>query len=121
MTTTISSRTPEGTPGECPICGKLFCLDPSRPSGDAPCPGCGVLLWFFTVNGVARMYPHSEISSRKRQLIEALMSVSADSLDLVEMVMELEEEFNYEVDDEKIQQINSLDELIDYIIRELPD
>jgi tetratricopeptide (TPR) repeat protein len=41
-----SSRTPEGEPGRCSICGKEFCLDPSRPPGDAPCPNCGSLTWF---------------------------------------------------------------------------
>jgi hypothetical protein len=41
-----SSRTPEGEPNRCPICGKAVLIDPSRPPGDAPCPNCGHLLWF---------------------------------------------------------------------------
>ena len=36
-----SSRTPEGEPNQCPICGKEVRLEPSRPPGDAPCPNCG--------------------------------------------------------------------------------
>jgi hypothetical protein len=43
---TISSRTPEGEPNHCPICGLHFQLEPSPPAGDGPCPGCGHLLWF---------------------------------------------------------------------------
>src|SRR6516162_4115265 len=43
---TISSRTPEGQPNECPICGNALRIEPSRPPGDAPCPFCGSLLWF---------------------------------------------------------------------------
>ncbi len=43
---TISSRTPEGTPNRCPVCGKSICIEPSIPPGDAPCPNCGSLLWF---------------------------------------------------------------------------
>jgi anti-anti-sigma factor len=42
----ISSRTPEGVPNRCPVCGSDLKLEPSDPAGDAPCPHCGVLLWF---------------------------------------------------------------------------
>jgi len=42
----ISSRTPEGVPNRCPICGQSIRIEPSIPSGDAPCPNCGSLLWF---------------------------------------------------------------------------
>ena len=42
----ISSRTPEGVPNLCPVCGADFKLEPSNPPGDAPCPYCGHLVWF---------------------------------------------------------------------------
>ena len=42
----ISSRTPEGEPNRCPVCGHHVNLEPSRPPGDAPGPVCGSLLWF---------------------------------------------------------------------------
>jgi anti-anti-sigma factor len=41
----IASRTPEGEPGRCPVCGERFQLDPSVPPGDVPCPSCGCLVW----------------------------------------------------------------------------
>ncbi len=41
-----SSRTPEGESNRCPVCGKAFRIEPSRPPGDAPCPHCGHLVWF---------------------------------------------------------------------------
>ena len=41
-----STRTPEGEPNRCPVCGKSLQIEPSRPPGDAPCPHCGSLLWF---------------------------------------------------------------------------
>jgi hypothetical protein len=41
-----STRTPEGEPNRCPICGNELIIEPSRPPGDAPCPHCGHLLWF---------------------------------------------------------------------------
>src|SRR5260370_41488720 len=42
----ISTRTPEGLPNRCPICGKDVIIAPSFPPGDAPCPNCGSLLWY---------------------------------------------------------------------------
>ena len=41
-----STRTPEGEPNRCPVCGNDLWIEPSRPPGDAPCPHCGHLLWF---------------------------------------------------------------------------
>lgn len=41
----VSTRTPEGFPSRCPICGKDVIINPSVPPGDAPCPHCGSLLW----------------------------------------------------------------------------
>ena len=43
---TISSRTPEGDPNQCPICGHQVRMEPSLDTRDAPCPACGHLLWF---------------------------------------------------------------------------
>lgn len=48
---TISSRTPEGEPNRCPICGHLVHIKPSRPLRDAPCPYCGHLLIFAEREG----------------------------------------------------------------------
>jgi anti-anti-sigma factor len=44
----VSSRTPEGQPHHCPICGSDLRIEPSDPAGDAPCPQCGHLLWFVS-------------------------------------------------------------------------
>jgi hypothetical protein len=41
-----SSRTPEGQPCRCPVCHREVRIEPSFPTGDAPCPHCGQLLWF---------------------------------------------------------------------------
>lgn len=48
----VSSRTPEGDPGRCPVCGHDCRLDPSWPARDGPCPSCGHLLWFDIPDGV---------------------------------------------------------------------
>jgi hypothetical protein len=44
---TISSRTPEGWPHQCSICGKVAALEPCYPGGDAVCPNCGHLSWLI--------------------------------------------------------------------------
>ncbi len=40
-----SSRTPEGDFQRCWACGKDVVIEPSMPTGDAPCPHCGQLIW----------------------------------------------------------------------------
>jgi len=41
----ISSRTPEGEPAACPVCGNAALVVASAfPGPDAPCPSCGHLL-----------------------------------------------------------------------------
>jgi acyl carrier protein len=45
--------------------------------------------------------------------------VGADSLDIVELVMELEEEFEITIPDEQAEKIKTVGEAIDYIKREL--
>jgi anti-sigma B factor antagonist len=42
----IASRAPERRPNLCPVCGSAIKIEPSDPTGDAPCPECGHLLWF---------------------------------------------------------------------------
>ncbi|HEY2839260.1 MAG TPA: phosphopantetheine-binding protein [Pirellulales bacterium] len=113
----ISSRTPEGEPNRCPLCGKDVILEPSQPLGDAPCPHCGHLLWFFRAAGETRIIAEPALGSRRRELLHAaarqlgvpeeklsevillsdiarmLVELGIDSLDIVELIMELEEEF----------------------------
>jgi predicted RNA-binding Zn-ribbon protein involved in translation (DUF1610 family) len=40
-----ATRTTEGTPSSCPICGKRMIVSPSIPLGDATCPHCGALIY----------------------------------------------------------------------------
>lgn len=41
--------------------------------------------------------------------------LGADSLDLVELIMALEEEFGFEISDEEAQKIKTVGEVVDYI------
>ena len=47
----VSSKTPEGIPNCCPVCGKPVVLEPSDPAGAPPCSHCGHLLWFIDTEG----------------------------------------------------------------------
>ncbi|CCQ93633.1 acyl carrier protein [[Clostridium] ultunense Esp] len=43
--------------------------------------------------------------------------LNADSLDLVELIMALEDEFELEVDDDDVEKINTVGDAVDYIKR----
>ena len=106
----ISSRTPEGEPNQCPVCGKHVRIDPSPLFGDAPCPNCGHLLWFYRLEAETRISTWEESSKLRLRLIEAiatrcsiarekvtgdprqLENLGMNSLDVVELVIQLEEE-----------------------------
>jgi hypothetical protein len=40
-----ATRTTEGFPSRCPVCGKRMSIDSGEPVGDAVCPHCGVLFY----------------------------------------------------------------------------
>ncbi len=48
-----------------------------------------------------------------------LNDLGADSLDIVEMVMTLEEEFDTEISDEEAEKIQTVQEAIDYILAKI--
>ena len=74
-----SSRTPEGQPHQCPVCGKHLVIEPSLPLYDAPCPHCGCLLWFpnfteqGTVYGFRRLVIPDPSIRTKAQAIAAIL------------------------------------------------
>ena len=69
----ISSRTPEGQPNKCPVCGNEVCVEPSLWFGDAPCPNCGHLLWFFRTRCETYFLEH-EAASPLRDRVAAMAS-----------------------------------------------
>ena len=108
---TISSRTPEGSPGRCPVCGHQVQIEVSQPFGDAPCPHCGSLLRFINAKGDLLLFDEAGeqvLRARLRAWIaeqlgvpedqigdewQALQKLGVDSLDMIELVMEIEEDF----------------------------
>ena len=80
-----SSRTPEGQPNVCPVCGHAVSIEPSAPTGDATCPFCGHLLLFPATGGLdrARGFLRFNISAgsiqTKTQVIEAILDRVVES------------------------------------------
>ncbi|MBK8913203.1 MAG: hypothetical protein IPM64_01145 [Phycisphaerales bacterium] len=114
----ISSRTPEGHPSRCSLCGTRCNLEYSAPLGDAACPSCGVLLWFSTEvlaplrsrlaqSGV--VLP-DEITTELR-----LAELFDDSLDQVEFLVALDGEIGVEIPDEATEQFQTVGDVIRYL------
>ncbi len=104
-----ASRTPEGWQNECPVCGQAVIIEPSQPSGDAPCPHCGVLLWFVRGTEQAALWEalagshweefveyataryDFEPGWEESDAVARLPELVGDSLAMVELVMEFED------------------------------
>jgi acyl carrier protein len=135
--------TPEGWPGLCPVCESVVCVEPPALTGDAPCPHCGHLLWFVNVSPRARFYRSEDVSAGKRVQVQAALEViysrlnagvpaergggtpglelGLDSLDLLELVMQIEADLGVTIPDGAAARFRTLGELVDYLVRELPD
>ena len=116
---TISSRTPEGFPSHCPLCGASVNIEFSDPAGDAPCPQCGCLMW-ASAELVKSITKHSldllgtvpdaiTVDTRFSDLD------SLDSLDLVELVMKLEDEYEIQIPDDDYEKIRTIGDAVRYI------
>jgi acyl carrier protein len=107
MATTISSRTPEGSPHRCPVCGNYAALEPCYPGGDSVCPSCGHLLWWF----------RDQIGDQVRLKSALKADRGADSVAAVEWIMELEEEFDVILPDDILDRVETIEDLIRLIRR----
>ena len=104
------------------MCGAQVWLEPSLPAGDAPCPHCGQLLWFFRTASGVQLWEHEEAAAVREKLIALIAEslgvdpeqvrldrpfindLGADSLDTVELIMELEEELGLDLGGEEFPQ-----------------
>ncbi len=114
---TISSRTPEGRPNRCEVCGHRCRIEPACLSPDAPCPRCGHLLWFdagSTDEKVLWWFRNrfgEELNVDPGQITLGTSiadGLGADSLEVVELVMSLEEEFGVHIPDAEAEKIKSV-------------
>jgi acyl carrier protein len=132
----ISSSSPENVPGRCPGCGGAVPLQPSKPYGEAACPQCGKRLWFakegekFCFHDAERVAP---IRERVRDIVAAnlgierpairdahsfVRDIGADTLDLVEFMLEIEKEFGLTITDEQAERMRTVGDLVDYLMRQ---
>jgi acyl carrier protein len=122
-----SSQAPERVPNRCPVCGKEISIaisfGPSFPAGDVRCPQCGHLLWFVILSREVRVYKRERVPLKVRQLIETLPSAQSepDSFDIIEIVMEIEEELGIAITDAEQEKIKTLEDLIDFLLGNVPD
>ncbi|MCA9212309.1 MAG: hypothetical protein KDB27_04525 [Planctomycetales bacterium] len=109
---TISSRTPEGEPARYPLCSADVVVEPSVFIGDGTCPNCGQLIWFLQSPLETRVFSLSSSVELRDRIINTISKqlnvprdripnnslflddIGVDSLDTVELVMELEEELD---------------------------
>jgi acyl carrier protein len=112
-----------------------MCVEPSQPPGDAPCPRCGTLLWFLPTSAGMRLYETAAVAPLRNRIAGVICNnlgvdprqlpgsgsfseeVGADSLDLVELVMELEENFEVTIPAEEAEKMKTINDVIDYLIR----
>jgi len=140
MPETISSRTPEGRPNHCPVCGAEIRIEPSQPAGDAPCPQCGVLLWFRGSTEGVHCYEASLIESIRERLASFVgqmpgvdpqlatdsqtfleETLVAESVEAVELVMELEHEFGIAISADEAAQIKTVGDAVEFIAQRIEE
>jgi hypothetical protein len=106
----VASRTPEGEPHLCPICGDTVTTETSKPPDDSVWPRCGS--WLLAIrDGLKLRALHWSDDA----------SALGDSMQIVELVMEFEEEFDLEIPEDEAQQIRSVADLIRLLRRLGPD
>jgi hypothetical protein len=66
-----SSRTPEGEPNRCVLCGQALRIEPSLDTLDAVCPHCGSLVW-FSETAIPATEPVEQFKIRDKVLRRAI-------------------------------------------------
>lgn len=120
MAVTISSRTPEGRDSRCPLCGAETAIEFS-PANDATCPKCGCLLWGEEATAAQlRRIIAEQLGVDPDKITDQTSFVNdlgADSLDTVELVMELEEEFDVHIPDDAAEKLQTIGDVIRYLLQ----
>jgi len=60
-----------------------------------------------------------EVDEDKIKMKTTFEDIDADSLDVVELVMALEEEFNLEIADEEVEKIKTVGDIVNYIEKQI--
>lgn len=114
----IESRTPEGTPSQCPLCGGADNIEFSDPPGDAVCPRCGHRLRVSAQVVdllVSKFSDTIEVTSGKLRADSRFTDLGADSLDSVELVMGLEDEFEVSIPDDVAAKLDTVGDVVSFL------
>jgi acyl carrier protein len=113
----ISSRTPEGLPSQCDLCGAENDLEYSTLGEDAPCPNCGHLLWksHQILNVVRKYFEATGYTDQNLNSLTTWESLYQDSLGFVELLMELEDEFGIVIPDEANPDLRTVGDLVRFV------
>jgi acyl carrier protein len=136
---TDSAQTPEGAPGRCPACGAAVPLNSAARYGEASCLECGKRLWFCRPpEGSACLHDAERVAALRARVVPLIVKnlnadpakiedgssfvedFGADSLDVVELVMGLEEEFKITIPDTEAEKIKTVGDLLDYLAHHVP-
>jgi len=117
---TIASRTPEGMPSKCSLCGANVNIEFSSPANDVPCPSCGHLLWASDqmLQTITQRFEnvlstsHSEINTTS-----TFSDIGATSLEVVELVLDLEEEFEIDIPVPEADRIKNVGDIVRSILK----
>lgn len=60
-----------------------------------------------------------DVDEEKLDMKTTFEDIDADSLDVVELVMALEEEFNLEISDEEVEKIKTIGDIVNYIEKQI--
>jgi acyl carrier protein len=121
---TISSRTPEGLPSECPLCGAATNIEYSNQGRDAPCPACGYLLQksqALLERLGAKYAKRTGTSASPLSASAQIQEVAGSSLETAELLMELEDELHISIPDEVAERIGTAGDLVRYLQDQLGD
>lgn len=124
-----ASRTPEGCPSHCNICGAENEIDFSSVGGDAPCPNCGHLLQRTAQFADRIRIVIAEALGMDPELLAAdqsLHELKVDSLDLVQVVMAVEEVFDIQFPDtwtesQDLESLETVGNLVRFFMGAIPD
>jgi acyl carrier protein len=100
----IASRSPEERTPHCPVCGNQAVLEFYEPPGVALCPRCGLIV--RRLHG--RLAPFAGLGTSLRNL-------GADSLDVVEVLLELEEEFGLTIPADAAGRLDTVEDLLRHL------
>lgn len=111
------SPVPERFPRHCPLCGGATNLESTDSAEDAPCPACGHGLRSSTQLLASLQRRLGEPAGGETQRFTPdmqLVDLAADSLDMIELVMELEKELNVAIPFHEAERLQTLGDVIRY-------